>query len=285
MGLSDLPDMRSMDNPVGTLTATGAGMSPPAAGTGIAAAPPFPVYLNFPKGIFHEREKMKKHNLYFGLVVIISVLVLSACGAAAATGTPTSTSTPVDIPALFTEAAQTVFAQLTQQAPTLTPTPRFTNTPTLPPATAVTPSATVQKCEDSAFVSDVTIPDGTQMAVNQHFTKTWRVQNTGTCTWITTFYLGFAYGELMGGQTKVQLVSAVAPGQTVDLSVSLVVPNKTGKLTGVWSLFDDKGNTVGRTLTVVVNVGVPSSTPTVGLTGTPGSTATSTLTPTVTPTP
>ena len=97
--------------------------------------------------------------------------------------------------------------------------------------------------------------------------------------------LGFAYGELMGGQTKVQLVSAVAPGQTVDLSVSLVVPNKTGKLTGVWSLFDDKGNTVGRTLTVVVNVGVPSSTPTVGLTGTPGSTATSTLTPTVTPTP
>jgi len=70
------------------------------------------------------------------------------------------------------------------------------------------------------------------MAVNQHFTKTWRVQNSGSCTWITTFYLGFAYGELMGGQTKVPLTSAVATGQTVDLSVSLIAPNKTGKLTG-----------------------------------------------------
>ena len=218
------------------------------------------------------------------MILIFAVFILSACGGAAA-GTPTPTSTPVDIPAIFTEAAQTVIAQLTQEAPTLTPTPLFTNTPTLPPATVVTPSPTIQKCEDSAFVSDVTIPDGTQMAVNQHFTKTWRVQNTGTCTWINTFYLGFAYGELMGGQTKLLLTSPVATGQTVDLSVSLTVPNKTGKLTGVWSLFDDKGNTVGKNLTVVVTVGVPSTTPTGGLTATPSLTTTATLAATETPTP
>jgi hypothetical protein len=123
------------------------------------------------------------------------------------------------------------------------------------------------------------------MAVNQHFTKTWRVQNSGTCTWITTFYLGFAYGELMGGQTKVPLTSAIATGQTVDLSVSLIAPNKTGKLTGVWSLFDDKGNTIGKPLTVVINIGVPSSTPTGNLTVTPASTATGSLVPTETSTP
>jgi hypothetical protein len=226
---------------------------------------------------------MKKHNLYFGMVVIIAVLVLSACGGAA-TGTPTTTSTPVDVPALFTEAAQTVISQLTEQAPTLTPTPLFTNTPTLMPATVVTASPTVQKCEDAAFVSDVTIPDGTQMAVNQHFTKTWRVQNTGTCTWITAFFLGYSYGELMGGQTKVPLTAAVAAGQTADISVSLTVPNKTGKLTGVWSLYDDKGVNFGTLLTVVINVGVPSSTPTGSLTVTPSFTATNTLTPTETPT-
>jgi hypothetical protein len=227
---------------------------------------------------------MKKHNLYFGMGLIISVLVLSACGGAA-TGTPTSTTTPVDVPAIFTEAAQTVIAQLTEQAPTLTPTPLFTATPTLPPATVVTPSPTVQKCEDAAFVSDVTIPDGTQMAVNQHFTKTWRVQNTGTCTWITGFYLAFSYGEPMGGQTKVPLASAVAVGQTVDISVSLTVPDKTGKLTGAWAIFDDKGVNFGPVLTVVINVGVASPTPTGSLTATSGLTATATLTPTVTPTP
>jgi hypothetical protein len=215
---------------------------------------------------------MKNNNLCFCMVVIIAVLVLSACGSATST---TPTSTPVDIPALFTEAAQTVIAQITQQAPTLTPTPLYTNTPIPPTATVVTPTPTVQQCEASAFVEDV----------NQHFTKTWRVQNSGSCTWITTFYLGFAYGELMGGQLKVPLTSAVATGQTVDLSVSLTAPNKTGKLTGVWSLFDDKGNTVGKPLTVVINIGVPSSTPTGNLTVTPGLTATTTLVPTETSTP
>jgi hypothetical protein len=228
-------------------------------------------------GYFPRKGKMKKQIRYFAMVLIFAMVGLSACGAAA-TATPTSTATPVDIPAIFTEAAQTVFFQLTQQAPTITPTPRFTNTPTLPAATPVTPSPTVQKCEDAAFVSDVTIPDGTQMAVNQHFTKTWRVINTGTCTWLTSFYLGFSYGELMGGQTKIALPSAVATGQTVDLSVSLIVPNKTGKLTGVWAIFDNTGVNFGTPLTVVVNVGVPSATAT-------GSSATNTPAPTETPTP
>jgi hypothetical protein len=222
---------------------------------------------------------MKKRKLYFGMVLIIAILALSACGSAATT-VPAPTSTPVDISAIFTEAAQTVVAQLTAQAPTLTPTPLFTDTPTLPAATEVTPSPTVQQCEGLTFVEDVTIPDNTQMAVNQNFTKTWRVQNTGSCTWITTFYLGFAYGEQMAGQARVPLKSAVAAGQTADLSVSLTVPNKTGKLTGVWSLFDDKGNTIGKNLTVVIDVGVPSSTPTAGPTATGTLAPSATLTPT-----
>jgi Ig-like domain from next to BRCA1 gene len=227
---------------------------------------------------------MKKHNRYFAMALIFAVIGLSACGGAA-TGTPTITPTPVDIPAIFTEAAQTVIAQLTEEAPTITPTPLFTDTPTLAPATVVTASPTVQKCEDAAFVSDVTIPDGTEMAVNQQFTKTWRVMNTGTCTWITSFYLGFSYGELMGGQTKVSLPSAVAAGQTVDLSVNLTVPNKTGKLTGVWAIFDNKGVNFGPVLTVVVNVSVPSATPALGVTATPvPPTATNTLAPSATAT-
>ncbi len=222
---------------------------------------------------------MKKHSLLFSMIVILPALILSACGSAA-TPTPLPTPTAVDIPAIQTAAVQTFIAQITADAPTITPTPAVTDTPIAPTATAVIASPTVQKCEDSAFVTDITIPDGTQVAVNQHFTKTWQVQNTGTCTWLKTFYLGFAYGELMGGQTKVLLPAAVAAGQTADLSVNLIVPNKTGKLTGVWALFDDKGNAIGRNLTVVVNVGVPSATPTVGPTATPALSITNTLAPT-----
>lgn len=221
---------------------------------------------------------MKKQRLPIAMVMTFALLVLSACGAAATPVAPTAT--PVDIGAIQTAAVQTAFAQLTEQAPTITATPLATNTPTLAPATAVPPTATVVKCEDSSFVSDVTIPDGTQMAVNQHFTKTWRVLNSGTCTWITSFYLGFSFGEGMSGQTRIPLTAAVAPGQTADLSVNLIVPNKTGKLTGVWSLYDNKGVNFGKLLTVVVTVGVPSATPTGNVT------ATATLAaPTETPTP
>ena len=220
---------------------------------------------------------MKKHSLHLAMIMIIAALILSACGGAA-TATPAPTNTPVDIGAISTAAVQTFIAQLTAQAPTITPTPLFTDTPLAPTATVVTPSPTVQKCEDVAFVEDVTIPDDTQMAVNQHFTKTWRVQNTGSCTWITGFYLGYSYGEAMTTLTRIALPSAVAAGQTVDLSVNLTVPNKTGKLTGVWAIFDNKGINFGPVLTVVVNVGVPSATPT-------GSSATNTPTPTATATP
>ncbi|HVM70187.1 MAG TPA: NBR1-Ig-like domain-containing protein [Anaerolineales bacterium] len=228
---------------------------------------------------------MKKHAHYFVSASIIAVLLLSACGAASTP--PPPTATPVDIPAIYTQAAQTVIAQFTEQAPTITPTPAFTNTPLLPTATVAIPTPTVQKCEDSTFVSDVTIPDNTQMAVNQHFTKTWEVQNTGTCTWITTFYLGFSYGEQMGGPAKVPFKAAVAVGQTVDVSVNLVVPNKTGKLTGVWSLYDNKGNNFGKLLTVVISVGAANPTATAGATATSAASATNSPAPseTLTPTP
>ncbi len=219
---------------------------------------------------------MQKQPFNIVLFVIIGALVLSACGSA--TGTPTAT--PLSVADISTSAAQTVIAQFTLQAPTITPTPTITDTPTVPSPTVVLASPTVAKCEDASFVSDVTIPDGIQMAVNQKFTKTWRVQNTGTCIWLTTFNLAFSYGEAMGGKT-VPFVTPVASGQTVDISVNLTVPNKTGKLTGVWSLFDDKGQHFGQLLTVVINVGVASPTPTGNLTVTPGEN----LTPTATNTP
>jgi hypothetical protein len=211
---------------------------------------------------------MKKHTLNLAMIATIAALILSACGKAA-TPTPAPTSTPVDIGAISTAAVQTFIVQLTEQAPTITPTPAFTDTPLAPTATVVTSTPTVQKCEDVAFVEDVTVPDGTQMAVNQRFTKTWRVQNTGTCTWIAGFYLGYSFGELMGGQARVPFTAAVAVGQTTDISVSLTVPNKTGKLTGVWSLYDNKGVNFGKSLTVVIDVGAASATPTLGATDTP----------------
>jgi hypothetical protein len=218
-------------------------------------------------------------------ILLAGVFILSACGSKAAEATPTAT--PVDINAVYTQAAQTVVAQLTQQAPTITPTPVFTDTPAVtatpliqqPTSTKIPPTAA--SCANMTFVDDVTIPDGEQMFAGQDFTKTWKVKNSGTCTWTTGFKLAYVRGEAMGGQT-VSLASAVAVGQTVDISVTLKAPSKSGQSTGVWGLMDEKGAYFGPVLTIVINVGTLIPSPTGSATATP--TSTEALAPTETPT-
>jgi hypothetical protein len=240
------------------------------------------------------RGKMQKQYFCIAKIMVIGAFVLSACGPAV--GNPTTTATPLSVAAISTDAAQTVIAQFTQQAPTTQPTAIFTNTlatsatsTTLQPTSPLT-LPTVANCANSIYIADITIPDGTQLPVGQEFTKTWRVQNTGTCPWTTSFQLVFSYGEAMGGQV-VALANSVPTGQQVDISVKLKVPNKTGKLTGVWVLVDDKGQHFGALLTVVINVGALSPTPTGSVTATPtrtftpGVSSTSTSTPTSSATP
>jgi hypothetical protein len=235
---------------------------------------------------------MLKHIFQITILVAIGAFLLSACSLGGGNETPTPTMMSVD--EIFTAAAQTVIAQITQQAPITQPTSIFTDTPLvitpsitpLPSRTLPPPTAT--NCANSRYVADVTIPDGTQLPVGQEFTKTWSVQNTGTCTWTTSFRLAFSYGEAMGGQS-VAFANLVSPGETVNISVNLKVPNKSGKLTGVWMLVDNRGQHFGELLTVVINVGALSPTATGSVTGTPtltpipGGSTTPTSTATYTP--
>jgi Ig-like domain from next to BRCA1 gene len=229
---------------------------------------------------------MQKRSFLIALIVLVSAFVLGACGAKT-----TPTPTPINVEAISTAAAQTVIAQLTQQAPTITPTavftdtPLFTATPTVLKPTSTKAFPTAANCANSILVSDVTIPDGTILAAGAVFTKTWRVQNTGTCPWTTNFKLVFSYGEAMGGQTT-PLPNAVATGEKVDISVKMTVPNKTGNLTGVWGLEDDKGQRFGELIAVRITVGTVSPTPTGGTAVTPTESTTPkpTKTPTETPT-
>ena len=157
---------------------------------------------------------------------------------------PAPQTTTPDVVALSTAAVATFYANLT-----LSPAPSPTSfvTPTWTP--------TVANCAQSTFVSDVTIPDGTKMTQSQQFTKTWRVQNSGTCPWTTAFKLVFLSGEAMGG-SSISMPNVVQVGQSVDLSVNMTVPAKTGNLTGVWTLRDDKGQDFGDKLTVVIDTSI-----------------------------
>jgi hypothetical protein len=156
---------------------------------------------------------------------------------------PDANDTVATVQAVVT---QTVYA-MTQNAPTsipatATPIPA-TSTPVRPTNTAV-PTA-VSYCDWVAFVKDVTIPDGTQLSAGEVFTKTWRLQNRGTCTWTPDYMLVFSGGDPMGSTTAVRLPGYVAPGQTVDVSVTLTAPDSTGTYTGYWMLRNPSGALFG----------------------------------------
>src|SRR5512134_1724440 len=71
--------------------------------------------------------------------------------------------------------------------------------PTLDPsAAAPTPS-----CRDGAlFVEDVTYPDNTRLTAGEKFTKSWKIQNTGGCTW-SGYTVAFVSGDQMAAPEAV----------------------------------------------------------------------------------
>ncbi|HLO32109.1 MAG TPA: NBR1-Ig-like domain-containing protein [Anaerolineales bacterium] len=95
-------------------------------------------------------------------------------------------------------------------------------------------------CTDSAkFVSDVTIPDNSVVASNTAFTKTWRLKNTGTCTWDNNYLVAYISGTTMSQQPGywiVQQGQTVVPGQTVDVSVGMTAPVDSGNYASYWGL-------------------------------------------------
>jgi hypothetical protein len=190
----------------------------------------------------------------------MALLALTACGPSGADATPT-----LSVDAIFTAAHQTFEAdQATQLAltpPTETPSP--TLFPTLPPPspvatisfTSATPlSVGPAACDNSAYVADVTIPDGTKVKAGQSFVKTWALQNTGSCTWSTNYKLAFQTGDQMGG-AAVNVPSAVGPGQQSNISVNLVAPTTNGSYKGFWRLQNESGISFGNQIYVQIEVG------------------------------
>ncbi len=164
-------------------------------------------------------------------------------------------------------AAATVNAELlTRQAQpaTLPPEPATATLP--PPASATPPPSATAGCTDRAqFVTDVSVPDGAMFAPGSAFVKTWRLMNVGTCTWTSSYNVVFFSGDQMSGPGGIPVPVAVAPGATVDLSVSLIAPGSNGTYQGNWKLRNNNGLLFGipGEFWVKVTVGqTPTPTPT-----------------------
>lgn len=131
-------------------------------------------------------------------------------------------------------------------------------------------------CDNSAFVADVTYPDNTVVAPDTPFTKTWSLENTGTCTWDKSYSLFFTSGNEMGGATT-PINGSVAPGDSTEISVSMISPGDEGTYTGYWRMMNNGGVEFGKSVYVTVEVSA-------SVTSTPTITHTPTITDTALPT-
>jgi hypothetical protein len=202
---------------------------------------------------------MKK--LTFLLVTTLMVLALIGCG--------TTDTSSLDQNALVATAVkQTDDAQmqltsvakaLATEEPTATPEPTqipATAEPTASPQpTVIPPTATPSSpCLEMQFVTDVTIPDDTWVDPGDPFTKTWRIKNTGSCTWDSSYKVEFDYGAQMGAPASVSVPEKVNPGEDVDITVELEAPTDPGTYTGYFWIKSGTGISFG---TFFVQVFVP----------------------------
>jgi hypothetical protein len=229
------------------------------------------------------------------VTIMLVSLLLTACGS----GDQEPTQDPNLV---ITQAVETAMAAITQTA-MAEPSPTFTFTPTLEPSPTFTPTTAqgstplptqpvppsgpaLSSCDLASFVDDITIPDGTELAPGQTFTKTWRIQNDGTCTWTSAYQVLYYGGEVMSAETAYPLTDTdIAPGDMLDISIEMTAPTAEGSYTMWWIMRNADGENFGVDAfggAIYVQIVVSSSA--VGETATATSESVA-ETPTETPTP
>jgi hypothetical protein len=98
-------------------------------------------------------------------------------------------------------------------------------------------------CDDSRFVADVTIPDGTTVRAGQKFVKIWEIQNDGLVPWRGRFEQrqGILSGQGLCGSLSRVPVPTTMPGQDALISVTFTAPNLPGSCRVDWKMTDENG--------------------------------------------
>lgn len=142
--------------------------------------------------------------------------------------TPTPTNTYI-VPVEFTATMTSIWqGQLRNETPEVT----------------VTPENCINRVK---FVEDITIPDESIVAAGKPFTKTWKLQNVGSCVWTDQYSFDFVDGDLMSANEHIMLPkeTTVYPNGTIEISVYMIAPEKSGRYQGNWKIRTPWGTLFG----------------------------------------
>jgi len=191
------------------------------------------------------KQRIEKYTLLLIWIIVLS-LFISGCG---------ESEPPIDVDAQRTGFAQTADAQATMTAeaePTATETPVPTATFTPIPEPTETPEATATEStepdepvgggSDVAQLIGQEPDDNTIIRPGEAFTVTWILENRGTATWTTNYYIEFSSGEQMGAVDKVFLWIPVPPDTNIPISVDFTAPGAEGAVRTNWKLVNADDN-------------------------------------------
>jgi len=99
----------------------------------------------------------------------------------------------------------------------------------------------------ASFVTDVTLPDRTEVQSGQTLIKTWSINNCGAVQWPEPTMLVFLRGhrELVPGAQEEFPVQSAKPNETVEVSVEIATPSAPGRYTAFFRLSDSERNVFG----------------------------------------
>lgn len=124
-------------------------------------------------------------------------------------------------------------------------------------STASSVPANAPDCtNDAAFVTDINIPDESVIEPGETFTKTWRLRNTGTCSWMPDYSLAYVEGDGLDWIDSAA-PGVVRPGREADVSVTLVAPQTQDTYRAYWQLQGPDGAPFGERFYVDFRVPAP----------------------------
>lgn len=210
---------------------------------------------------------MKKAEIIPLILVLILTIACSTFGGSTTKQVETQVAQTLEV---MLSATIPPTATSVLNTPSLTPTTASTAQPTAPTVITivspviptVVPTVVTIPCNSASFVTDVTIPDGTEFKPNQSFNKVWRISNTGSCSWNHQYQLIYSSGDQMNAPSAVNFADTTAPGATKDIAIDLTSPGAAGNYTGYFKIKAPDGTVFGvgpynSSLSAVISVTKP----------------------------
>jgi len=133
--------------------------------------------------------------------------------------------------------------------PTMTPSKTPKPSPTSKYAASMSGggSGVNENCNLFEFVSHQNYEEDTEVPPGIQFLKTWRVLNSGTCTWNSSYSFEYSDGDDMGteGGPLLEGEDVIEPGEIANISLMLTAPEEEGDYASYWVLNDAGGGWFG----------------------------------------